>query len=348
MERESKEKQTSLPLAELVKPKPKKKAKPKAPASPPAPKAPAKKSAKSAATPLMRKVAEKSYNPKIAAKVFTPEEIEDIQNRRIKHLPVSREEQETIKELYRKIKSQVREMEKTNQQRVIIFPSLTNGAGWYKAIEFSALYYAYRLADRMGRRARVLKDSDHFSKAQFTVSIANIENFIEQFKRLEDPELEITENGVYIFTLKKPLSDDEVGRLRMTEETRREKMHNVLRPREMDPATFNAIMMIDRQLIPRIKKLQPPYFHSIGCRIVNDICDLMSIYNQFADGFGDRKETGQKLLATANDLIAGLTLLAEIRVWPYDVAASIGENANQVKRRIITDFNLQVGKEKNG
>ncbi len=184
MERESKEKQTSLPLAELVKPKPKKKAKPKAPASPPATKAPAKKSAKSAATPLMRKVAEKSYNPKIAAKVFTPEEIEDIQNRRIKHLPVSREEQETIKELYRKIKSQVREMEKTNQQRVIIFPSLTNGAGWYKAIEFSALYYAYRLADRMGRHARVMKDTDRFSKAVFAVSITNIERFAEQFKNL--------------------------------------------------------------------------------------------------------------------------------------------------------------------
>ena len=47
--------------------------------------------------------------------------------------------------------------------------------------------------------------------------------------------------------------------------------------------------------MPRVKKLEPPYFQSIGRRIVGDICDLLSLYGQFCDGFSDRKATGVEL-----------------------------------------------------
>ena len=320
-------KQQNLPLSELIKPKPK----PKAPAS-----------------ELMKKVAEKAYNPKNASKVFSEQEMQDILKRRNENQKIEPAERVALKEQYRKIKRFVSELERDNQQKVIIFPSLTNGTGWYKAIQFSALYYAYRLADRIGRHARVLKDSDNFSKANFTVSITNIDRLVEQFKRFDEPTLEITENGIYIFTLKKPLSDDEVGQLRLIEETRRERMHNVLRPKAMDPATFNAILMIDRQILPRIKKLETPYFNSLGCKIVNDMCELLAIYNQFADGLTERKDAGTRLIEIVDSIIAGITLLSELRIWPYDVAAVIGENVNQVKNRIKKDFCINTGREKNG
>ena len=54
-------KQQNLPLSELIKPKPK----PKAPAS-----------------ELIKKVAEKAYNPKNASKVFSEQEMQDILKRR--------------------------------------------------------------------------------------------------------------------------------------------------------------------------------------------------------------------------------------------------------------------------
>ena len=300
------------------------------------------------ATPLMKKVAVRSYGEKNAKKVFSPDEIQDILKRRRENLELSDEEKMAVRETYRKIKRRVKDMEATNQQRVIVFPSFTNGDGWYKAIEFSALYYAYRLADRMGRSARVMRDTDKFSKARYAVSITNIESFVEQFKRLEDVDLQVTEDGIYIFALKKPVPDDEVAQLRQVEETRREKMHNVLRPKAMDPAVFNAIMMLDRQLVPRIKKLQTPYFTSIGCSIVVDIKNLLAVYGKLNDGIYDRREAGVKLLEIADEITAGLTLLAEIRVWPYDTATIIGENVAQLKRLIIKDFNVRIGDAENG
>lgn len=294
---------------------------------------------KSPATPLMKEVAAKAYNEKAATKVFSSKEIQNILRRRSVDLPVEPEETLALREAYRRIKRQVKELEKGNQSRVIIFPSLVGAPGWYKAIQFSALYYAYRLADRMGRKVRVLKDTDRFSKAEFAVSITNLEKFTEQFRDLESPSLEITEDGIYIFTLQTPLTDDEVGQLRLVEETRRDRMHNILRPKDMDPATFADLMMISRQLVPRVKKLESPYFASVGCRIVSGLHDLLAIYNHFADGILSREEAGVKLILAVDDIIAGLTILAENRVWGYDVSAIIGENANQVKRRIVKDFN---------
>ena len=296
------------------------------------------------ATELMKKVAERAYNPKTAKKVFSSEELQEILRRRQNNLPIETDEQLALRETYRKIKRQVKEMEKGNQSRVIFFPSLVNGADWYKAIEFSALYYAYRLADRMGRRCHVIKDTDRFSKASFSVSIFNIEKLVEQFNRLEEPKLDITEDGIYIFTLNRPLSDDEVGQLHMTEETRRERMHEVLRPKNMDPATFADIMMINRQLIPRVKKLQPPFFTSVGVRVVNGVYNLISLYNQFADGILSVDEVGVKLLLAIDDIIAGLTILAENRIWAYDVSAMVGENVNQVRKRILAEFPLEKKK----
>lgn len=67
-----------------------------------------------------------------------------------------------LKEKYRKIKQFVVELEQNNRSYLVFFPVVTDKEGkWYRAIELSALYYAYRLAPRMGRKARVMTDSDN-------------------------------------------------------------------------------------------------------------------------------------------------------------------------------------------
>lgn len=297
---------------------------------------------KAPATPLMKMVASKAPNPKNIKKVFSPEEIAEILAKKSEAGEISDEERNALKEQYRKIKRQVKEMEKGNQSRVIVFPSLTNGSGWYKVIEFSALYYVYRLADRMGRSARIYKDSDKFSKGVYSATFQNIDKFVEQFNRLEQPKLDITEDGVYIFTLKNPVSDDEVGALRQVEEVRREKMHNILRPRAMDPATYQAILMVVRQVAPRVRKLEKQYYYTTGEGMMKDIQNLLSVYFDFANGVYERREAGMELLKIVNRLFAGLIVLAETRVWPYDVAAVIGENINEIKRLVVKDFNLNV------
>lgn len=298
------------------------------------------------ATRLMKMVAEKAPSSRRMQKVFTDEEIEDILKKRDQGRELETEERMVLKERYRKIKRQVKEMEKDNQSRLIVFPSLTNGDGWYKVVEFSALYYVYRLAERMGRRARIYKDSDKFSKCIYSATFQNIEKLVAQLERLgEIKGYEITLDGVYIFVLKRALTDDEVGQLRQIEETRRERMHNVLKPRAMDPATYQAILMVVRQLAPKIKKLPGQAYMAVGEKMMGDLQGMLSIYFDFTNGIMERKEAGVQLLTLVDRIFAGLTILGETRVWQYSTVAVIGENVNVIRRIVIKDFNLKVGKE---
>lgn len=306
-----------------------------------------KKSAKSKepATELMKRVAERVPNSKTMRKAFSEEEIEEIEeklkNRQKGELDAEKNKLERIK--YRKIKRRVKEMEIGNNSRVIFFPSM-GGGGWYKAVEFSALYYMYRLADRMGRGGSIKPDSDSHSKVQFVASLQDIEKFAKQFEELAHPKLTITTEGVYIFELKKPLSDDEVGMLRQTEETRRERTHNVLKPKAMSPATYQAILMLVRQVLPRVRKLEKQYYRVVGENLARDIVEVMMVYFCYADKVIDAKTAGSRLIAAINKILAGVAILSETRVWQYEVAVAIGENANNLKRIILKEF--KIGEEK--
>lgn len=292
------------------------------------------------ATPLMKTVAAKApNNRKSLDRAFSDAERVEIDRKAQKMLEEDKALKVEVREKYRAIKRRVKEMEIGNQSRIIAFPSLTSGDDWYKMMEFSALYYAYRLADRMGRKARVMKDSDRFSKAQFIASLTNIERFAEQIQDYEDGvSVEKTEDGVYIFTLPKPVTDDDYAALRRTEETRRERLHNVLKPKEMDPAIFNALLMVERQLLPRIKKLEKCYYDAVGKTMAKNIHSIMMIYGMMTDGLVEKSEAGMAIMEDINSLVAGLILLAELRTWPYEVAALIGENINTLKKLVLKDF----------
>ena len=139
------------------------------------------------ATKLMKTVASKTKNMKNMVKVFSPEEIEEIMARRDDGDELTQTEHKAIREQYRKMKRRVKEMEKGNREKIIAIPSITNKGGFYKLFDFSALYYVYRLANRMGRNARLMSDGDRYSKTLYSASLVDIDKFVEQFKRLENP-----------------------------------------------------------------------------------------------------------------------------------------------------------------
>lgn len=295
---------------------------------------------KQQATPLMKTVARRAPNQKHMARVFSPQEIKEIND----SVDAGKEENpETAKEQsrkYHRIKHLVKEMEDGNKSRVIVFPAVKGDGGWYKVMNFSALYYVYKLAERMGRSGAMRPDNERHSKALYIASLRDIEKFAKQFEELEHPTLEITEDGIYIFTLKEPLTDDEVGMLRNIEETRRERTHNVLRPKAMDPAAYQAILMLARQMLPRIRKLEKNYYLAVGEKMASDMTDLLAAYFCYADGALDKKTTGVKLIALVDRLMAGVALLSETQVWSFDVATAIGENTNNLKRIIVKDFKI--------
>ena len=133
------------------------------------------------ATELMKAVATKAVNLNNLEKVFSPKDVEEILAKREAGGTLEPAERKALREKYRKIKRQVKEMERGNKGKIIVMPAITN-PDFYKVFDFSALYYVYRLANRMGRSARLMHDSDKNSKMLHSASIVKIDKFLEQMK----------------------------------------------------------------------------------------------------------------------------------------------------------------------
>lgn len=78
------------------------------------------------ASELMKIVAGKTMNTKNLEKVFSPEEVREIIMRRNAGEAIAPAEHKAIRERYRKMKRQVKELEKGNKSRIILVPSITN------------------------------------------------------------------------------------------------------------------------------------------------------------------------------------------------------------------------------
>ncbi|MBQ8156322.1 hypothetical protein IJ101_00860 [Candidatus Saccharibacteria bacterium] len=208
---------------------------------------------KEPATTLMKTVAEKAFVESKARKVFSQEEIDEILDKKTFGEDLTKQDRAILRIQYKKMKSWVKEKEAGNQSQVIAIPSLTDGTDeFYKVFDFSALYYVYRLADRMGRNATLRIDKDERPKMLYQASIKDIVKFAEQFQELENPTIEKTLEGIYIFTLKRPLSDEELGQLRAIEEERRERLNGIVKPKAMDPAVFQSLLTVVRQVAPKV------------------------------------------------------------------------------------------------
>ena len=301
-------------------------------------------------TDLMRAVALKAPNKRKIEKDFSPQEAAAIKQRaaerKVAQSPEAKSELEaerTRRKTIVRIKKIAKELEKNNRSRVILFPSYSRKGDkleWYKLGELSALYYAYRMADRLGRAARVMKDTDKFAQMHAIVSVREIDKLLEQAMRLGEFEsYDETVDGIYILNMKKPLTDEEIGILRRTEAERRERMHNVLKPKRADAAIYQTILTLDRQLLPRINKLSKGYFTVIGATMARQILALTHIYFKYVNGCIDGTTAKVALIDLTEGLLAGLAILGENEVWGYDVVSSIGENVNMLKK-LVTELKV--------
>lgn len=292
--------------------------------------------------PLMEKVARKVPVKSKINKDFPPEQAERILNsvkkREEEKYGETDEQRMARREKIIEIKKTVREMEKDNRDKVILFPSFSrnpNSQPWYKMGDISALYYAYRMADRMGRVVRLTPDTDNFAKMTTIASIGNLDMFLKLAEELGDfSRIEKSLLGIYILHLKKPLTDEDLMALRRTEDTRREMMHSVLKPKQADAAVYQAILMLDRQLLPRLAVMDRGYFLVVGETIAKCFHMLTQTYFKFADGLVNLATAKSTMRGYVAGISAGMALIAETQAWGYDTVVSIGENINNLKRLI--------------
>ncbi|MDO4527008.1 MAG: hypothetical protein Q4B87_02875 [Candidatus Saccharibacteria bacterium] len=300
------------------------------------------------ATELMKQVAVADGNVRKMQKSFTTKEIEEIMRKREKNEQLTKEENSAVRIATRANKKWVRAQAVGDYGKLYFYPSYTSNDGeiWYKMMDFSALYYAYYLAPRMGRTANIFDDKDSYAKAKYIASVKDIDGVVDDFLKLGGKKVEKTLTGVYIFTLANPLTADDFSNLMRMEEERRDRARNMMRPAKMAPVTYKLMVEFVSQIGPKIKRLEKRDYFSIGEDMVQELENTLEIYYTYSDGHLSIEETGEKLLVCLNRIKAGLTILQETNAWDgLDTAAMLGESLMFFRDQIIKDFRLSVGKK---
>ena len=300
------------------------------------------------ATELMKTIAEKVPSKKKIMNDFSPAEQAEIferierGNARAKALKLKRDdsiEDEERRELIRKIKRTAKEMEMGNQSRVILFPSYSrNGSelSWYKLGDFSALYYTYRMAERMGRNIPTIqKDKDRFYRMKMIVSIRDVDEFIERALKLKEFEKhEVTLDKVHIFYLKHALEDDEYAMLKHTGEMQKEMMHNVLRPKKAAPEMYLDILMLGRQVMRMTTALGIIHRYEIGDRVAENVLEMLNTYYDYTGGLIDAETARREMQRRVFRVRAGMAMLGDDDAVKPTKACAIGETVTKIENLI--------------
>lgn len=299
---------------------------------------------KEPASELMKLVASRVPVESKIKKTFTEEETTEILAGSIKSRnkssedPIEVESRKDFKKKLKRIKRLVLEMEDTNRDKLILYQATFDGE-FYKALNTSALYYSYRLAQRMGRTSHIMIDKDRFSTTRYIASIRGIDKFIKQFKELEGGEPEITIDGIYLFPLKVPISDEELYLLRQTEANKRDRVNNVLKPVKMSPKVYQQILMLVRQLTPKSEKLKAESinYRMLGTEMILSLRSMLVVYADYTQGAIDKKSVASLLTREIGKIKASLIILSETRKWGPAQLMAVAQNLEILEQFIEED-----------
>ena len=102
----------------------------------------------------------------------------------------------------------------------------------------------------------------------------------------------------------------------------------------MDPAIYQQILMLSRQLVPRARKLSREYYNTTGEELVKDVQRLLTAYFDHAENLIDRATLVTEVRKITNRMTAGITILSENNIWQYDIATVIGTNIADLRRLV--------------
>ena len=301
------------------------------------------------ASELMKKVAAATGDEKKMKKVFSKEELTEIMGRIAEGEEAESEEKQGLTRQTRANKQWVINHSAGVYDKIFFYPSYTakNGKVWYKALDFSALYFANHIAPRLGKMANIYPDDDRYSKASYSISIYDGSGTVAQIAVLKIGTVEQTDAGIYIVTLMNPSNVEEYTMMKVAEDEKKERARNILRPYAMAPLTYKKAIDTMMLFIPKINKMDKRYFFSFGEKMAMDFRAIFETYYMFSDGFATKEETGKRLLVALNSLKSSMSILQEARV--FDDAAKVtmlADSLNQLRQQILKDFNITVGSER--
>ena len=241
--------------------------------------------------------------------------------------PISKSELE-------KIKKKVFQMEKTNNNKLVVFVSKN---GWYKIGGRSALIYYYRLAKKMNLSPRLVADTDFFSKfKEGIVSIRRIETLEKNLKKLKiyrNSALTVPYK-IYVFDLGYEIDEHDFYLMEHDEEIRRKKFNQMVMPKVAFPEIHSEVWKVTKNLYNECRKLPVVEREFLGKAIFEQITRTHKCFILMSNGHREAKKALLEIMSAMESLKCFLKMGLEYEVWNTKTVARVTENLVKTERLV--------------
>lgn len=252
---------------------------------------------------------------------------------------MTRIEERARRAIYKEVKQKVKIMEQNNSARLIVFRDYR--MPWFKAGGNSAIFYAFDLAGRMGKKnVNVNADKDGYATFHDgVVSFHGTKNLIENMRKAgyNDPKV-INDGWILVFDLEKDYSKADIKAMKKVGKERERKFNELVLPENEYPKVYYDILTVIKRIPPNIFKLNPNQRQAFSQATMLKLVDLHNAYLNLANGKVKVLDGAEEMLEIVTWLQSLTKILLEGRFWEMSVCAPIG----QALAELVDDINKCV------
>ena len=253
---------------------------------------------------------------------------------------------EALNERKKKVKQQVLELEKENNNQLIIF---TSTKGWFKMIDRSALFYTEGgIGASIGDSKHLNPDTDHYSTSEIgTVS----------FSPNGIPVKKLGERGIFwnekestaeikIFELPWVYKPEDVQRFVNNTEAARQKISQTLGIEEKMPLLYRELQGLNIKIMNSVQKMQPMAREAIGQKMFEDVCDIILKHHLMANNDYSVKDFLDYATKTLTTIKYRVKICTDLKILSPKNSILISDSIVAVQNRI--EFEKRKLRNKNG
>ena len=251
--------------------------------------------------------------------------------------PSPKPDEKLAYETYFKHKQIALSLEKINNSRLIVFPSVeTKGQKdeWWKAGGNSAFIYKYYIRPQMHKTPPTIHpDTDlRYRFKDGFVSLHWKKTLVDNMAKIGYKARE--EYGLLIFDLNRTFTMNELKSYRKAEQKDRDSLNQVFRPKQAHPDMYGIIIELSKTIPVKAIKIKDSFRRDFAPELNHSIATIIKTYHRYANQHID-KSTAYQIFSTAtDDLDAILMLLCENDCLDVTSRLRIG--------RLLADFKTSL------
>lgn len=225
-------------------------------------------------------------------------------------------------------------LEKTNDHKLIAFPSVYKGGAkdeWLKLGGNSLLFYKYYIAPRLGKK-NVKINQDNETRCKFKDGLAMVhwkKLFLENMDRLKYKYIE--EDGLIKVDIKHTFTADEIKSMATREKTERVMANRLIVPEAIEPKVYAKLLKLAEIMPYKAKSIEKTFRGDFGTGLNRAVTEMLMIYAQMVDGLISPANAKVLLKKSIAKMGAILIILNEAKIFDVETEYKLGKILAELK-----------------